>query len=94
MNRKWKFPRFVTRRKIISWARESWDAAEGDEVTALKAFEDRARSYRVDPATIAMLVIAAVRFWLWLKENGFLKKAPTTGGEEFFRDIEGAPEDE
>lgn len=74
--------------------RESWDQSEGDDIKAERAFTDRARAYGVDPATIAMLLIAAVKFWLWLKKNGFLKKAPLSGGEEFFKDIEGAPEDE
>lgn len=77
MARKGRRPvRFVTRRKIKEFAIESYETANGDQSKAKELFEARCTSYGMDPMTIATLIISIIRFWLWLKEKGFLSQVP------------------
>jgi hypothetical protein len=87
------FRKFVTKRKVKGWARDSFNEAEGDEEKAKVLFEAKAKSYGMDPVVIASLIISVIRFWLWLKEKGFLKYAPDNGGEEFFADLKDMPDE-
>lgn len=77
MARKGRRPvKFVTRRKIKEFAVESYETANGDQTKAQELFKARCTSYRMDPMTIATLIISIIRFWLWLKEKGFLGQVP------------------
>ena len=86
MAKKRRSHRFVSRRKLRSFAVESFEAANGDESKARDLFDARCRSYGMDPVTIASLIISVIRFWLWLKEKGFLSKVPRDVTDAYFRD--------
>lgn len=84
-----RLPRFFSRRKVRKFAIESYEAASGDHNVAKSLFEARAEKYGMDPATIAMLIISIIRFWLWLKDQGFLSKVPRDVGYKWLTEDKG-----
>jgi hypothetical protein len=86
MAKKRRIARFISRRKLRTFAVESFETAKGDEFKAKELFDARCRSYGMDPVTIASLIISLIRFWLWLKEKGFLGKVPREVCDAYFRD--------
>ena len=83
------FSRFLNRRKIREFAIESYEDASGDQNVAKGLFESRCTAYGMDPATIAMLIISVIRFWLWLKEQGYLSEVPWGVGHKWLIEDKG-----
>ena len=84
-----RFSRFFNRRKVREFAIDSYEAANGDQNKAEDLFEARCTAYAMDPATIAMLIISVIRFWLWLKDQGFLSKVPRDVGYKWLTEDKG-----
>ena len=84
-----RFSLFINRRKIREFAIESYEAASGDQNIAKGLFEARCTAYGMDPSTIAMLIISVIRFWLWLKEQGYLSKVPRDVGYKWLNEDSG-----
>jgi hypothetical protein len=84
-----RFSQFFNRRKVREFAIDSYESANGDQNKAKGLFEARCTAYGMDPATIAMLIISVIRFWLWLKDQGFLSKVPRDVGYKWLTEDKG-----